>query len=45
MPEIKILAQEAMLYLKQLDRLAHCIIAKLFVFELELESVPRKENG
>ncbi len=30
MPEMKILAQEAMLHSKQLDRLAHCIIAELF---------------
>jgi hypothetical protein len=44
-PEIKILARDAILHSKQLDRLAHCIIAELFVFELELESVPRKENG
>jgi hypothetical protein len=43
MPEMKILAREAILYSKQLDRLAHCIIAELFVFELE--RVPRKENG
>jgi hypothetical protein len=42
-PEMKILAREAILHSKQLDRLAHCIIAELFVFELE--SVPRKENG
>jgi len=45
MPEMKILAQEAMLHSKQLVRLAHCIIAELFVFELERGSVPRKENG
>jgi hypothetical protein len=44
-PEMKILAQEAMLHSKQLDRLAHCIIAELFVFELELDNPPRKENG
>jgi len=34
-----------MLHSKQLVRLAHCIIAELFVFELERGSVPRKENG
>ena len=45
MPEMKILAREAILHSKQLDRLAHCIIAELFVFEMELESVPRIENG
>ncbi|KAH8587298.1 hypothetical protein B0O99DRAFT_527023 [Bisporella sp. PMI_857] len=45
MPEMKILAQEAMLHSKQLDRLAHCIIAELFVFELDQDSLPRKENG
>ena len=44
-PEMKIHAREAILHSKQLDRLAHCIIAELFVFELELESIPRKENG
>lgn len=43
MPEMKILAQEAMLHSTQLGRLAHCIIAELFVFELE--NLPRKENG
>ena len=42
-PEMKILAREVILHSKQLDQLAHCIIAELFVFELE--SVPRKENG
>jgi hypothetical protein len=42
-PEMKLLAREATLHSKELDRLAHCIIAELFVFELE--SVPRKENG
>ncbi|OBT56258.1 hypothetical protein VE04_05114 [Pseudogymnoascus sp. 24MN13] len=45
-PEMKALAQgEVALQLSQLDQLAHCLIAELFVFELELESVPRKENG
>jgi hypothetical protein len=44
-PEMKILAQEAAFHSKQLDQLAHCIIAEFFVFELELDSVPRKENG
>ncbi|KAH6704320.1 patatin-like phospholipase-like protein [Leptodontidium sp. MPI-SDFR-AT-0119] len=43
MSEMKSLAQEAMLHSKQLNRLSHCVIAELFVFELE--SVPRKENG
>ncbi|KAH7363976.1 patatin-like phospholipase-like protein [Rhexocercosporidium sp. MPI-PUGE-AT-0058] len=43
MPEMKSLAQEAMLHSKQLKRLAHCVIAELFVFMLE--SIPRKENG
>jgi hypothetical protein len=43
MPEMKILAQEVILHSKQLDQLARCIIAELFVFELE--NVPRKENG
>ena len=42
-PEMKLLAREATLQSKELDRLARCIIAELFVFELE--SVPRKENG
>ena len=45
MAEMKMLAREAMLHSKQLDRLVHCIIAELFVFELELGSIPRKENG
>ena len=45
MSEMKALAQEVILHSKQLDRLAQCIIAELFVFELELESVPRRENG
>jgi hypothetical protein len=45
MAEMKMLAREAMLYSKQLDCLVHCIIAELFVFELELECIPRKENG
>jgi hypothetical protein len=45
MPEMKILAWDEMLQSKQLDRLACCIIAELFVFELEFESLPRKENG
>jgi hypothetical protein len=44
MPEMKILAQEAILYSKQLDRLTYYIITELFIFELELESVLRKEN-
>jgi len=44
-PEMKIHAREAILHSKQLDRLAHCIVAQLFVFELELERAPRKENG
>lgn len=45
-PEMKALAQgEVALQLKQLDQLAHCLVAEFFVFELELESVPRKENG
>ncbi|KFY17790.1 hypothetical protein V492_00388 [Pseudogymnoascus sp. VKM F-4246] len=45
-PEMKALAQgEVALQLSQLDQLAHCLIAEFFVFELELESVPRKENG
>jgi hypothetical protein len=43
MPEMKILAQEVVLHSKEVDRLAHCIIAELFVFELEGD--PRKENG
>jgi hypothetical protein len=43
MPQMKILAQEVVLHSKQLDRLAYCIIAEIFLFELE--SVPRKENG
>jgi hypothetical protein len=34
-----------MLHLKELDRLAHCIITRLFVFELKPESVLRKKNG
>jgi hypothetical protein len=42
---MKTLARDAMLHSKQLDRLAHCIIVELFVFELELGSVSRKENG
>ena len=42
-PEIKTLAQEATIGSEQIDRLAHCLIAELFVFELD--SVPRKENG
>lgn len=45
MPEMKILAREVILHSKQLGRLAHCIIAELFVFELERESIPRKDNG
>lgn len=32
-----------MFHSKQLDRLAHCIVAEIFLFELE--SIPRKENG
>lgn len=43
MPEMKSLAHEAMLHSKPLIRLARCITAELFVFELE--SIPRKENG
>jgi len=43
MPEMKILAQEVILHSKELGRLAHCIVAELFVFELEGD--PRKENG
>jgi hypothetical protein len=43
MPEMKILAREVILHLKEVDRLAHCIIAELFVFELEGDL--RKENG
>lgn len=43
MPEMKILAQEVILQSKEMDRLAHCIVAELFVFELEDD--PRKENG
>ena len=42
-PEMKILAREVILHSKEVDRLAHCIIAELFVFELEGD--PRKENG
>jgi hypothetical protein len=45
MPEMEILPQEAMLHSKLLDRLALCVIAELFAFELELESVPGKESG
>ena len=45
MPQMKILAREAMLYSKQLGQLAHYIIIELFIFELDLKSVPRKENG
>ena len=43
--EMKIHAREAILHSKQLNRLAHCIIAELFVFELERENLPRRENG
>jgi hypothetical protein len=45
MRELKDLARDCLLGpgAKQLDRLAHCIIAELFVFELE--AAPRKENG
>lgn len=45
MPEMKLLAHELILHSKQLDRLARCIVAELFIFELELETIPRKENG
>jgi hypothetical protein len=43
MPKMKILAQEVILYLKEVDQLAYCIIAKLFVFKLEGDL--RKENS
>lgn len=45
MRELKDLARYSILNsnAKQLDRLAHCIIAEHFVFELE--AVPRKESG
>ena len=45
MPQMKILAREAMLHSKQLGQLAHYIITELFIFELDLKSVPKKENG
>lgn len=45
MRELKDLARDSILNsnAKQLDRLARCIIAEYFVFELE--AVPRRENG
>lgn len=46
MPKMKALAQEeVVLQSSQLDQLAHCLIAESFVFELEPESILRKENG
>lgn len=46
MPKMKALAQqEVLLQSNQLDQLARCLIAESFVFELELDSIPRKENG
>lgn len=46
MPKMKALAQqEVMLQSSQLDQLARCLIAEFFVFELEVDSIPRKENG
>ncbi|KAF4630856.1 hypothetical protein G7Y89_g7277 [Cudoniella acicularis] len=44
-PGIKILAREVMLHSKQLDRLAYYIITELFVFELDPETIPRRENS
>jgi hypothetical protein len=43
MPKIKILTQEVILHLKEVDQLAHYIIAKLFVFKLKGDL--RKENS
>jgi hypothetical protein len=45
MGELKVVAYESSVHSnnERLDRLAHCIVAEYFVFELD--SVPRRENG
>lgn len=45
MPEMKLLAEEEVLESADMDRLAYCLVAEFFMFELEPESLPRKENG
>jgi hypothetical protein len=43
MHELKAAARAAIYRSKELDRLARCVVAELFLFELE--SVPRKESS